>query len=109
LSYRIVLTPTARERLEAITDRRIRQKIGEGIDGLREAPASQGKALLGELAGYRSLRGAGQRYRIIYSVDRHKNQVLILAIGLRQQGGRRDVYSLAKKLLRLRLLEPPGR
>jgi len=104
LSYQTVLSLGARRLLAAVTDRRIRRKIADRIDGLAEDPESQGKALLGELAGYRSVRAAGQRYRIIYSVDRSRKQVSILAIGIRRQGSRRDAYYLAQKLLRLRLI-----
>ena len=58
----------------------------------------------GELAGFRSLRAAGQRYRIIYWVERHRVLVMILAVGLRKDGDRSDVYRLAQRLLRLRLI-----
>ncbi|MBZ5537093.1 MAG: hypothetical protein LAO31_14155 [Acidobacteriia bacterium] len=65
-------------------------------------PEKQGKPLVEELAGYRSLRAVGQRYRIIYRVDRS----LVIAVGIRKAGSQRDIYSLAKKLIRLRLVEP---
>jgi len=41
--------------LEAIQDRRVRDKIRDRIDGLAEEPEKQGKPLTGELTGYRSL------------------------------------------------------
>ncbi len=66
----------------------------------------QGKALTGDLAGYRSIRAVGLRYRILYCVEREDVVVLILAVGIRKQGSRSDLYYLAKKLLRLKLLEP---
>jgi mRNA interferase RelE/StbE len=104
VTYRIVLTPTARDLLEAIPDRRVREKIGERIDGLSSEPEKQGKPLTEELAGYRSLRAVGQRYRILYQVDRNKGLVLIVALGIRKAGDRKDIYALAKKLIRLKLL-----
>ncbi len=52
--------------LEAIQDRRVRDKIRDRIDGLAQEPEKQGKPLTGELTGYRSLRAVGQRYRVIY-------------------------------------------
>jgi mRNA interferase RelE/StbE len=104
-TYRVLLTRTARTMLATITDCRARERIGDRIDGLAVAPELQGKALLGELKGYRSLRAAGQRYRIIYRVHQTHVEVLVVAIGRRAEGSREDIYRLAQRLLRLRLLE----
>ncbi|MBI5245247.1 MAG: type II toxin-antitoxin system RelE/ParE family toxin [Elusimicrobia bacterium] len=90
--------------LAAITDRRIREQIAKRIDGLAHNPELQGKPLIGELSGLRSLRAAGQRYRIIYTVNRRIVTVIILAVGVREEGDRRDIYELAKKLIRMGLL-----
>ena len=90
--------------LEAIQDRRIREKIRDRIDGLAEEPEKQGKPLTGELAGFRSLRAVGQRYRIIYRIEEGKILVLVMAMGIRKEGSGKDIYALARKLLRLRLL-----
>jgi len=106
MKYKIVLTEQAKAMLAGITDRRVREKIGHRIDGLSNDPEKQGKALTGDLAGYRSIRAVGQRYRIIYSVEREDVVVLILAVGIRKQGSRSDLYHLARKLLRLKLLKP---
>lgn len=94
--------------LEAIRDRRVRQSLRDRIDALRDDPEKQGKPLLGELAGLRSLRAVGQRYRIIYRVERERVIVLVVAAGMRREGSKSDIYALARKLLRLRLAEPPG-
>jgi mRNA interferase RelE/StbE len=91
--------------LTAITDRRMRERIRDRIDGLVVDPELQGKALLGELKGYRSLRAAGQRYRIIYRVSQRYVEVLVVALGRRVEGSREDIYRLAQRLLRLRLIE----
>lgn len=91
--------------LSAITDRRTRERIRDRIDGLAVEPELQGKALLGELKGYRSLRAAGQRYRIIYRIHQTQVEVLVIAIGRRAEGSHEDIYRLARRLLRLRLLE----
>lgn len=104
-TYRVLLTHTARSMLAAITDRRTRERIRERIDGLAVEPELQGKALLGELKGSRSLRAAGQRYRIIYRVHQTSVEVLVVAIGRRTEGSREDIYRLAQRLLRLRLLK----
>lgn len=89
-----------------VRDRRVRRQLARRIDDLTEAPDQLGKPLLGELEGLRSVRAAGQRYRILYRLDGERVIVLVLAIGRRQAGSRRDVYELARKLLRLRLVEP---
>lgn len=107
MTWRIGLTLTARAMLEAISDRRVREKIRDRIDGLAMEPEKQGKPLTGELAGYRSLRAVGQRYRIIYRVKGDEILVLVVALGILKEGSKRDIYSLARKLLHLRLLEPP--
>ena len=75
------------------------------IDRLAEDPEKQGKALVGELAGYRSVRAVGQRYRIIYRLFDDRIVVCVVAVGIRLEGSRDDVYALARKLFRLRLLE----
>jgi mRNA interferase RelE/StbE len=106
VTWKIELTPAARQMLEAISDRRIRLSIQERIDGLANEPEKQGKPLSAELAGLRSLRAAGQRYRILYRIEKEVVLVLVVAVGIRRDGSRRDIYSLARRLLRLRLLEP---
>lgn len=104
MRWQVGLTPHARVMLEAIQDRRVRDKIRDRIDGLAEEPEKQGKPLIGELTGYRSLRAVGQRYRIIYRIEEGKVLVLVMALGIRKEGSGKDIYVLARKLLRLRLL-----
>jgi mRNA interferase RelE/StbE len=108
VTWKIALTPTARQMLLAIRDRRVRHSLEERIDGLANEPDKQGKPLMGEFEGLRSLRAVGQRYRIIYRIEKQMVLVLVVAVGLRKEGSTTDVYSLAKKLLRLRLLDPEG-
>lgn len=104
MKWRILLTPTALKLLSDISDRRIQEKIGAVIDRLTEDLEKQGKALLGELAGFRSIRAVGQRYRIIYQIRGNDIVVVIVAVGIRRDGAKDDIYNLAKKLFRLRLL-----
>ena len=106
LKWQVLLTPTTLKMLESISDERVRQKIIERIDGLTDAPEKQGKALIGDLKSYRSMRAVGQRYRILYRLDGTKIIVIVVAIGLRRDGDKADVYQLAKKLLKLGLLSP---
>lgn len=105
MNWRIRITPTALRMLTEIADRRIRQKIGAVISRLAEEPEKQGKALLGELAGLRSIRTVGQRYRILYTTRDAEIVVIVVAVGIRREGAKDDIYNLAKKLFRLRLLE----
>ena len=104
--YQLEITPTALGMINKVQDRRIRAKIIETIDGLAEEPEKKGKSLAAELDGYYSIHAVGQRYRIIYRIDNEKVIVLIVAAGIRREGDRKDIYALAKKLIRARLLEP---
>ena len=106
MTWKIALTPAAKQMLEAVSDRRIRRGLLDRIEGLVSEPEKQGKPLIGELQGLRSLRAVGQRYRIIYRIEKRVVLVLVVAVGIRMEGSKKDVYSLARKLLRLRLLEP---
>ena len=92
-----------------IRDRRVQEAIRQRTDGLARDPDKQGKLLLGELKGFRSLRAVGQRYRIIYRVYKGRVEVLVVAVGLRREGDREDIYRLAQRLLRLRLVEKADR
>jgi mRNA interferase RelE/StbE len=91
--------------LSEISDKRLREKIGAVIDRLTEDPEKQGKALLGELAGFRSIRAVGQRYRIIYKITAEEVLVIVVAVGIRKSGAKDDIYNLAKKLFKTGLLE----
>ncbi len=104
MSWRISITPQAKRMLADISDRRIREKIGAVINRLAEDPEKQGKAMLGELAGFRSIRAVGQRYRILYKINGLEIVVVVVAVGIRREGAKDDIYTLAKKLFRLGLL-----
>ena len=103
-AYAITWTETALKLVEAIPDQRIRRLISQRADQLSTSPEEQGKPLVGELTGFRSIRAVGQRYRIVYRVERREVTVLIVAVGRRRSGDKSDVYELARKLLRQRLL-----
>jgi len=106
VKYQVIIYPNALKMLGDISDRRIQEKIRDRINTLVEDPEKQGKPLLGEFIGYRSLRAVGQRYHIIYRVEKNSVLVLVVALGIRKEGDKGDIYALAKKLLRLRLLGP---
>ena len=100
-------TAQARDMLTAIQDQRVRGKIIDRVKQLEADPDKQGKALVGELAGYRCVRAVGQRYRVIYTIEREHVLVLVVAIGIRKDRSPKDFYALARRLLSLRLVEPP--
>ena len=104
MTYQIEITPAALEALEKITDRRTRSAIVRRIDVLVEEPEKQGKPLRGWLAGFLSARAAGQRYRVVYRVEGAKKRVLVYMVGIRKEGNRRDVYSLAERLVQRGLI-----
>jgi mRNA-degrading endonuclease RelE of RelBE toxin-antitoxin system len=102
--YDVVLSPTAAAQLREL-DGSIRKPVGKTIDKLRERPRELGKDLADALDGYRSIRTAG-RYRIIYRVaaEPHdsppaKGKVEIPCLGIRRDGEKSDIYSVATKLL----------
>ena len=104
MAYQIEVTPTALEALESIADRRTRSAIVRRIDALAEESKKQGKPLRGWLAGFFSIRVAGQRYRVVYRVDDEKKQVLVYLVGIRKEGSHRDIYALAERLVQRGLI-----
>ena len=97
--YEIQLTPLALEMLSGIKDKRHQKSLTDRINKLKTDPLLQGKALVDNLVGYRSLRAVGQRYRIIYKVELEKIVVLVVGIGLRKEGDKNDIYTLMEKFL----------
>lgn len=106
MRYGIEITPVALETLKGMKDRRIARQIAQRIDRLGDDPEKQGKPLLGELSGYRSVRAAGQRYRVIYKTKDTSVIVVIVAIGIRKEGDKKDIYKLVRKMIQLNLIEP---
>ncbi len=104
MAYQIKITPTAFEALDAITNRRTRSAIVRRIDTLAEEPEKLGKPLRGLLAGFMSTRAAGQRYRVIFRIEKDKKQVLVYLVGIRKEGSRKDVYALAEHLVQRGLI-----
>jgi len=100
--HAIKWTETALKMAEAIPDRRVRGLIVARVSELATVPEQMGKPLTGELAGYRAVRAAGQR--VLYRVERRQVTILVVAVGRRKEGDRQDVYELARRLLRQRLL-----
>jgi mRNA interferase RelE/StbE len=105
MRWNIKLTLPALKQLAAIQDTRVRESIGRRINALENEPEKQGKPLSDELMGYRSIRAVGQRYRILYKLEAEQVIVVVVALGIRKTGDKKDVYELAKKLARLGLLD----
>jgi mRNA interferase RelE/StbE len=97
MEYKIEITPLAVELLSKIKDTREQQGLKNRIEKLASEPEKQGKALSGKLKGYPSVRALGQRYRIIYRVDRSTITVLIIGAGIRKEGAKKDIYAILNK------------
>ncbi|MFW6180633.1 MAG: type II toxin-antitoxin system RelE family toxin [Spirochaetota bacterium] len=104
--FDIRYSPTAHAMLQSIHPADHREAIVKRIRQLEHDPEKQGKALVSEMKGFRSL--AVIRYRVIYTVDRGRVLVYIVAAGIRKEGDKKDIYELAKRLLRKGLLESPS-
>jgi mRNA interferase RelE/StbE len=102
--YQESFTVTAQEMLLKVKNANTRAAILSKAKGLSVDPEAQGIALFGPLRGLRRIPAAG-RYRIVYRVIREKVEVLSLAVGLRKQDDKKDIYELAQKLVRMGLLD----
>src|SRR5215472_17425130 len=103
--WNVIISPRAKMHLATIRDRRVQEGLKTSLRRLEYEPEKQGKALSDELAGYRSLRAVGQRYRILYKLEEEQVIVAVVALGIRKAGDKKDVYELAKKLAKLGLLD----
>jgi len=104
MTYGVELTEVCLSLLEKIPDKRIQSTIMARIGALRADPEKQGKALVKKLAGFRSLHVAG-RYRAIYKIDEDRSVVWVVTVGMRKEGDQKDIYKIAKRLLKLGLLD----
>jgi mRNA interferase RelE/StbE len=105
MTWKVQLTEQARSMLMGISDTRVQRKLLARIKELAHDPGKQGKALTHELSGYRVVRAVGQRYRIVYAMENDKVIVIVVAMGIRKEGHNKDIYTLAKKLIRQGLLD----
>ena len=102
--YKIKLTQLASENIIKL-DIHSRNQVLNKIESLRDEPLLLGKQLKGSLKEFRSIRAAGQRYRIIYKVQKTDIIIIILAVGIRKEGDKKDIYELMKKYIKTGLLE----
>jgi mRNA interferase RelE/StbE len=103
--WNVIIMPAAKKHLASIKDRRIQEGLKASLRRLEYEPDKQGKPLSDELAGYRSIRAVGQRYRILYKLEAEQVIVVVVALGIRKAADKKDVYELAKKLAKLGLLD----
>jgi mRNA interferase RelE/StbE len=104
LKHRILITDTCLALLKKIGDKNVQRTILERIQKLSDEPDKQGKMLVKDLSGFRSIHAAG-RYRILYKIEKKTVIVYVLAAGIRKEGDKKDIYQIAKKLLRAGLLD----
>jgi mRNA interferase RelE/StbE len=101
---KLLWTMTAVELLNRIGNKKIQKSIMDESKSLISNPM-RGKPLLAELKKFRSIRVFGGRYRLIYKIKNEDNQIHIHVVGIRREGDKSDVYSIAKKLFKAGLLE----
>lgn len=102
--YSIKLTQIASVFISKL-DSKSQKQIIEKIELLKTEPLKAGKSLKGNLQNYRSIRSVGQRYRIIYQVKETEVEVIVVAVGIRRDGDKKnDIYELMKKYVRIGLL-----
>ena len=46
------------------------------------------------------MRAIGQRYRIVFKVERERVIVIVVAVGIRKGDDRSDIYQIAARLMR---------
>ena len=104
MKYRILITDTCLRLIEKIPNNKIQRSILDRIQKLSDEPEKQGKKLVKDLAGFRSVHAAG-RYRIIYKIEKRTVIIYVLAAGIRKEGDKKDIYKIAKKLLDAGLMD----
>ena len=104
MKYKILITDTCLGLIGKIPDKKIQRTVLNRIRKLSHEPDKQGKKLVKDLSGFRSVHAAG-RYRIIYKIDKQTVVIYIMAAGIRKEGDKKDIYKIAKKLLDAGLLD----
>ena len=77
--------------------KQVRKKAKDKIDGLSTNPDQQGRPLKGKLFGFRRIVCAG-RYRIIYHVCTEETMTTVVAVGIRKEGDKNNIYTVATKI-----------
>lgn len=116
MKFRVVIqwTAAAKKGLKKLPPK-VQRGILNKIDELYDCdPRSVHKPLIGPLQGF--YRIAYSRYRAIYQVVEEKQargevliqlRVLFVAVGIRKEHDKKDVYEIARKLMALGLIPGP--
>jgi len=102
--YKVKLTQIAAANIRKL-DKGTQSQVISKIEALKAEPLLLGKPLKGSLKDLRSVRAAGQRYRIIYKIIDKDIVVIIVAVGIRKEGDKNDIYELMKKYIKTGLLD----
>jgi mRNA interferase RelE/StbE len=105
-------TETAKRGLAKLPQK-VRRGILDKANELRDSknPGEGHKRLTGPLSGYSRI--CYSRYRAIYTVEHHSTArgatqvhitILFVAVGIRKEGDKKDIYKLAQKLLDMGIL-----
>ena len=100
--YYVDFTETAVKAVREIKDTRVRARVIERAEELAIAPDMPGKKLFGEFRGLKSLRAG--RYRVIYKIYDAEKRVIIVTVGMRKEGDKKDIYEVLAKLVKGKLL-----
>lgn len=101
-------TQAARDGLREIPTKAAKGLFRKVGDLRHTDPRTAGRALVGPLQSCYRIKYS--RYRAVYRVDEAKDErgksvllitVVVLVVAKREEGSRRDVYALAKKLISL--------
>lgn len=84
--YRVLIKPSAKKELLAVSNKKDRQRIVRRIEALAENPRPPGCE---KLSGYDRYRLRQGRYRVVYEV--RDNDVLVIVVKV---GHRRDIYRM---------------
>lgn len=98
-AFQVIFNEEADSDVGEISDMTTRAAVLKRAYALATEPTQQGKALRDDLKGVRSVRAAGQRYRVLYRVFEQAGRVVIVVVGIRQEGSKKDVYKVASKRL----------
>ena len=103
--WNVTTTKRVISQLAHVKDQRIQEALKARLRRLDVEPEKQGKPLSDRLSGYYSVRAVGQRYRIIYKLEEEQVVVLVVLVGMRKEGDKKDAYAMAQKLAELGLLD----
>jgi len=98
--YSVEITDVASKEIKKICKahgKKVCQQMHTALKSLEDRPDLKGKPLRGGLREFRSIRCG--RFRVIYKLVEGKAVVLVVGIGLREDGSKNDVYVQVKKFL----------